>query len=109
MEGVAAAASIITILEVSGKLLARIREIANAANGTPQYLRHVENKLAVLKSVSKQVELQRVNGSIKAELMCGVEPLLEESSQMIRALESAVLKLIPTAHSDAWTRAKKSC
>ena len=102
----AAAASIIAIIHTSGKILARIKEYGGVANEIPQYLRHTENKLILLRTVSKQVEIRRESGSIEPDYMRAIEPMLQEYGQQIEELEIILQKLIPTSQSDAWTRTK---
>ena len=106
MEGVAAASSIIAIIHVSSKIISRIEECSDVANGIPQYLRHIENKLTLLKTVSKQIEIRCKNGSIESCHMRGVEPMLRDYGQHIEELENILLKLIPTSQDGAWRRTK---
>lgn len=106
MEGVAALSSIIAIIHVSGKILSRIKEYSDVAKGTPQHLRHVENKLSLLKTVSKQIKVRCENDSIEPNYIRGIEPMLREYGQRIEELQSILQKLTPISQNGAWTRTK---
>ncbi|XTI89109.1 hypothetical protein V2W45_1343896 [Cenococcum geophilum] len=102
------ASSIVTFVDVSTKVLARLREFHSIAKETPRVFRHITTQLPLLIDIMRRIERGRAEGSFSADAQCALSRIVEGSLSQITMLDGLIKKILPTSTDSTLQRGWKA-
>ena len=91
------ASSIVTFVDVSTKVLERLREFHSIAKETPGVFRHITIQLPLLIDIMRRIERGCAEGSFSADTQCALSRVVEGSLSQITMLDGLIKKILPAS------------
>lgn len=102
------ASSIVTFVDVSTKVLERLREFHSIAKETPGVFRHITIQLPLLIDIMRRIERERAEGSFSANAQCALSHVVEGSLSQITMLDGLIKKILPASTDSTLRRSWKA-
>jgi N-terminal domain on NACHT_NTPase and P-loop NTPases len=102
------ASSIVTFVDVSTKVLERLREFHSIAKETPRVFRHITIQLPLLIDIMRRIEKERTEGSFSADAQCALSHVVEGSLSQITMLDGLIKKILPASTDSTLRRSWKA-
>ena len=111
MEAVAAvsfAASLVTLLDTSAKVLTRLNEYSLKSHELPESLRHIKAELPLLRTTFNQLHDSTQTGVVREDVQKAILPILSECDEQIAKLDELVSRVLPTVDKSWLEKRKKA-
>ena len=101
-------ASIVQLVDFSGRLVDRLKEFQSATQDLPKAFQDISIQLPLLVNTLRRTQSQATAGHVSSETAGVLKPVVEGCLSRIRSLEEILAKALPTQESSAWERSFKA-
>lgn len=101
-------ASIGTLMDYGGKLVARLVEYQGSVSGVPQPFKGLEINLPLILDALKRISNQTKDGKVGDETRRGLVPVIVSCHALVKALTEIMTKIVPLATDSMLERGVKA-
>jgi hypothetical protein len=101
------AVSIITIVEVSAKVLARLYEYHSGSQRMPRAFQDIKTRLPVIRNIMEQIRKECEGGLLTAIAQNELSHLVENCLEQVTRLEELIEKIVPISTDSPQQRLRK--
>ena len=102
------AASIITFVDVSAKVLARLREFHSTAHETPRVFEDITTQLPLIVDIMTRIEKGREGGPLTTDAQHALSHVVEGCLRQVTLLERLIEQMLPASTYSTLRRARKA-
>jgi hypothetical protein len=95
MEVFSLAVNIITVIDITAKVINRLNEFRDSADGVPKTLRAISNELPTLRLALKKISEGIEDGRITEDSQDALQPLIKDFEEQILAILNIIDKMRP--------------
>jgi hypothetical protein len=106
--GIGLASSIVTFVEVSVTVLARIREFRSTTKEIPKVFQDITTQLPLMTDIMTRIENQIQNSSLTADSENALSNVVEGCRRQITMLDELIEKILPATTDSSFQRARKA-
>src|SRR5436305_1038389 len=102
------AASIITFVDISAKVLARLREFHSTTKEIPKAFQDITTQLPLMTDIMKRIESQHKKDFPAADSEEALSKVVEGCRRQITSLDELIDKILPSTTDSPFQRARKA-